>query len=56
MSKSKRVQVGVRFYDWQVSANVVILDVSKPNYPKCKVESSGVEYFARIDALDPPKD
>ncbi len=56
MSKSKRVQVGVRFYDWQVSAKVVVLDASNPHYPKCKVESSGIKYVARIDALEPPKD
>lgn len=56
--EAKILKVGQRFYDWQITANVIVLEPyteSNRHNPKCLVESSSAEYVARIDALQPPK-
>jgi len=58
MSEAKILKVGQRFYDWQITANVIVLEPyseTNKHYPKCMVESSNAEYVARVDALEPPK-
>jgi hypothetical protein len=54
-AETKHLKAGQRFYDWQVSANVIVLEPyseSNNHYPKCLVENTGVEYVARVDALE----
>jgi hypothetical protein len=51
----KSLTIGQRFYDWQVSANIIVLEPnfnSYPDFTKCMVENSGAEYVARVDALE----
>ena len=51
----RNLTAGQRFYDWQVSANVIVLESyseSNHHYPKCLMESSSIEYVARVDALE----
>jgi hypothetical protein len=58
MSDTQTLKIGQRFYDCQITANVIVLEPhneSNRHYPKCMVESSSAEYVARIDALQPPK-
>lgn len=57
MSNKKRIAVGSRFYDSQISANVIVTEVQASHlYPKCKVEATGATYIARADALEEPRD
>lgn len=57
MKNKERITLGARFYDWQVSANVVVIDLDRGHlYPKCRVESTGATYYARCDALEDLKD
>lgn len=57
MSNKKRISVGSRFYDWQVSANVRVIEVGAIHlYPKCEVAATGAKYIARADALEDPRD
>lgn len=57
MTNKERITLGARFYDWQVSANVVVIGLDRGHlYPKCKVESTGAIYYARSDALQDLKD
>lgn len=49
---SRDIYVGARFYDWQISAKVMVIDASRPHYPRCKTEGTGLEYISRLDALD----
>ena len=57
MENKKRISVGSRFYDWQVSANVRVIEVGANHlYPKCEVEATGARYTARADALEEPRD
>lgn len=57
MSRKQQIKVGSRHYDWQISANVEVVEVNSNHlYPKCKVESSGAIYYARTDVLEEPRE
>ncbi|EGR2229677.1 hypothetical protein DZF79_15725 [Vibrio parahaemolyticus] len=53
-----QIEVGKRFYDWQVAANVVVIDLNgSGRHPKCQIEDSEIPpYFAQPDALEEPRD
>lgn len=53
-----QIAVGKRFYDWQVAANVVVIDLNgSGRHPKCQIEDSEIPpYFAQPDALEEPRD
>jgi hypothetical protein len=55
-TSTKKIAVGNRYYDWQITSNVVVVDVEGDYNIKCKVEPTGEIYFARINALESPRD
>lgn len=56
MRNKARITIGASFYDWQVAANVVVIDLDRGHlYPKCRVVDTGCIYYARADALNDSK-